>query len=465
MKQPALMNFTATRLLLTCVLGSVLAACQTASPDLGAPMPDSDYPMLTDEQKAFIYDHEALSWFGLTPAKVEVQLAARDEEGIVAYVEALMETRAAAGFRPGQGDVDPIRASGIEEPLSITAEAASIPLNPQAGNFNGGTVLQPPMFDKYKREPGPISLHRYVHEVNGIPTFAGAPVAVRPADLIAGQVDVAFVGVPLGLGSGWRDSKNAPHTLRGMYGLGGYDVYGGVDPGLVLSLADYGNISTDRLSVERSMGHIREQVGQMLGAGVVPFIVGGDHSIMYASVAAMSDHYGEVSVLHLDAHYRGERDQDHHYSDRVPVSALIGESLLSGENLVQVGLRGGEMGQDDLNWLQEMGVQYHTMAQVEQQGWEPVMNRALSELDAGPVFISFDMSVLDPSQALGSGSPVPGGLTVREAQTLVRRTCAEKQVVGFEMLDVSPYLDISYQSAMTANYIMHACLSGIAARK
>ena len=79
--------------------------------------------------------------------------------------------------------------------------------------------------------------------------------------------------------------------------------------------------------------------------------------------------------------------------------------------------------------------------------------------------MSFDMSVVDPAFVSGSGQPVAGGISVRQAMTLVRRACAETEVAGFEMLGVAPFLDLSYNTALSANQIMHACLTGIAMRK
>lgn len=424
----------------------------------------ADLAALTAEQRAFVADPANLSRFDLTAAKLEMLLAGRDAAGAQALVAALMKTVAAAKFQP-PADSQPDGQS----PLDPAGDMAAVPLNPDAGNYNAGTVLRPAMLDEYKREPGPFSLHRYVYEADGIPTFAGAPIAIRKEDLVAGKVDVAFVGVPLGMSSGWRDSQNAPGVLRAMYGTAGFDIYAGIDPRVALTLADYGDLSVDMLSVERSMAHIRKMIGEMVDAGVVPFVVGGDHSVMFPTVAAMADHFGrgKVGVVQLDAHFDGQRDLAHEYSDGQAVSRLIAGGVVAGRDIVQLGVRGPDMTSDDLEWMRKEGLHYHTMAEIESQGWEKVLAAALAEVRAGPenVFVSFDISVLDPAFALGAGRPAPGGLTMREAVPLVRRLCAETKVVGFEMLDVAPYLDLSYATALNANTIMHACLTGIAMRK
>ena len=80
-------------------------------------------------------------------------------------------------------------------------------------------------------------------------------------------------------------------------------------------------------------------------------------------------------------------------------------------------------------------------------------------------FISFDIDVLDPAFVPGTGTPVPGGLTPREAFPLVRRLCAESNVVGYELVELNPLVDPTYVSAMNANRIVRECLTGMAMRK
>ena len=419
---------------------------------------------LSAQEKAFINDPANLRRFGLTQEKLNAILAGRDAAEVEKTVAAMMATVEAAKYQPAP---EPERK--IPEPLNPVGDMAAVPLNPEAGNFNGGTVLRPAILDEYHRAPGPFSLKRYMYERDGIPTFAGAPVAIRKEDLVAGKVEVAFVAAPLDLGSGWRDADNAASVMRAMYGIGGYDIYAGVDPSLELTIADYGNLRVDPMSAEMSVKHVREMVGEMASVGVVPFVVGGDHSIMFPTVAAMADIYGgdTVGVVHLDAHYNGERDLDHYYSDKQAMSRLIEDGVVKGRNIVQVGIRGAELTEEDLKWVKQQGVTVHSMAEVEAKGWDKVLDATLAQAKAGPknIFISFDISVLDPAYATGAGRPASGGLSMREVVPMVRRLCAETNVVGFEILDVAPFLDLSYATALNANYIMHSCLTGIAMRK
>lgn len=385
-----------------------------------------------------------------TREKLNQELARRSPEQIEQFVSDMMMAIEAMAFRPG-------------------VDMAEIPLNPEASSFNGFKVVRPQALNEFLREPGPFSVHRYIHQWGGIPTFAGALVAVDQADLVAGDVEVAIVGIPQSMSSGSRDARNAPETIRSMHILGSRDVYSMVDPLAVLNVVDYGDISVDRMSVHRGLEHAYQRIGEIAVTGAVPFIVGGDHSLMYPTVKAVQDNEADepLTVIHFGAHYNAEPTRAHLLSDRDAVYRLITEGVVAGDNVIQVGLRGSQATPQAFQWLQEQGVRYHTMAEVERHGWDAVAERVIDEAKSATdrVYISLDVSVIDPSQLPAAGRAAPGGLTIRELAPLLRRLCAETQIAGFEIMDLAPMLDLSYVSAMNANYMMNACLSGVAMRK
>lgn len=405
---------------------------------------------LPAEQQAFLTDSAMLDRVGLTADEVALALQGRTDEQASAYVGALVRVVADARFDPA-------------------TDMAEIPLNPEATAFNLPTTLRPALLDKFYRAPGPFSIASYMYQPAGIPTFAQAPIALRKEDLVAGKVEVAFVGIPLDFSNGHRDAKHGPMALRASDGLVGTDIHTGLDPAKLLRMADYGNIAVDNMSVERTVGHVRTMVAEIASTGAVPFIVGGDHALMYPDVAAMVDVYGKgkVGVIQLDAHYEGVAEDAHYISDIQSVSRLIRDGILSGGDIVQIGVRGAGMSGADKARAIAQGIRMHSMADIEKDGWRAVVDRALAQVRAGPehLFVSFDMSVLDPAYAPGVGRPAPNGLTMREAVPLVRTLCAQNKVVGFELLDPAPILDISYKTAQNANYILHSCLAGMAQRK
>ena len=117
--------------------------------------------------------------------------------------------------------------------------------------------------------------------------------------------------------------------------------------------------------------------------------------------------------------------------------------------------------------MRDNGFRYHTMAEIDHRGWDAVIKDVIREAQEGPehLFISFDIDTLDPAFVPGTGTPEPGGLTPREAFPIVRRLCAESNVIGFELVELSPHMDPTYVSALNANRIVRECLTGIAMRK
>ncbi len=117
--------------------------------------------------------------------------------------------------------------------------------------------------------------------------------------------------------------------------------------------------------------------------------------------------------------------------------------------------------------MRENGFRYHTMAEVEERGWPAVVEDAIREAKDGPkyLFISFDIDVVDPAFVPGTGTPEPGGLTMREANMILRRLAAESNVVGFELVELNPLVDPTYVSALNANRLIREALTGMAMRK
>jgi len=353
----------------------------------------------------------------------------------------------------------------------------SIPLNTEHRGFNSWKTKRPAEFDT-PRDAGPININRYLSAgpKQGIPTFFNLPVALTPEDLVAGEVDVAIMGIGLDTGTGYRGAAYGPRAVRTSQIYGGFGMvnlphmHTMISPFNELTIVDYGDVAVDGLSLERSLEHIRSMVREVATAGSIPIIVGGDHSLMYPDVAGIVDVYGKgnVGVIHFDAHYDAGVGGSHLLSHGQPVRRLFNEGLVPGKNFIQLGLRGSWPGPSGFKWMQEQGLRYHTMAEIEKNGWDATMDRVLKEaVEDGPeyIFISFDVDVLDPAYMPGTGTPEPAGLTTREVFPLVRGLCAEKNIVGFELVELNPLVDPGYTSAQNANRILQECLTGIAMRK
>jgi agmatinase len=413
-------------------------------------LPDSVAPkleLLTVEDIEFLVSGDARGLAGSEEDTIEA-LDERSPEEVKAWVDAMRLVFANSRYQ-----------EGVDQP--------NIPLNTDSGAYNAWRLKRPRSMDP-PREPGPVSLGRY-DGFGGPPTFGGFPLALSPEDLVAGEVDVAILGAPLNMGSGWRDSgEQATTDLRvvGGWAIGSQDQYVQIDASKVLTVVDYGDVAVDNESTERSMRHVREVVREIVEAGAIPMIVGGDHSLEYPNVAALADVYGKekVSVIHFDSHYDAWWGGAHLISHGYPVYRLINEGHVRAADYIQVGLRSSGPGQSGFKWMREQGMRYHTMAEVERRGWNAVLDRVVAEAseDGRKLHISFDIDVIDPAFTPATGTPVPGGLNMREAISIVRRLCAEANVVGFDLVELHPALDPTYKTTLNSAHIIKACLTGIA---
>ncbi len=402
---------------------------------------------LNDDQMEFVTSGAILDF--IPERQLEHELATRDADSLRSLMDDLISLADRMGY-------DPERDMGAA-PLNLTSEEFGEPLP------------TPPLLRDFEREPGPFGVHRYLFPESGVPTFGGADVAIWPEDLVAGNVDVAIIGVPSNAGSGRRDSGNGPNEMRGLNTIAVPDVQSLLKPLETLSVVDYGDIAMDRMSVQRSVGHVAAMVAETANTGAIPMLVGGDTSMLYPGVSGVARVHGNGSfgLLHFSAHADAKRNDDHTISDRQAVFLLLNEGVVEGGETVQVGLRGPSVDADTLQWLRDNNVRYHTMAEFRQRGSEAVMQRVLHEVERGPeaYFISIDVSVIDPVEMIAAGRATHNGLGIDELNRTVRHVCAAKEIVGFEITDLAPMLDFSRLSVMHANAVLNACLSGIAVRK
>ena len=357
----------------------------------------------------------------------------------------------------------------------------AIPLNPD-GNMLDPSVLFNDFSKNPKREAGPIDIQRTTtgFQYQGIPTFFRSPVALTPEDLKAGNVDVAIMGASVDLSTGMRGAAWGPQAIRtgdrvaGVWGELSHHMahahVGDIVFGRDLNIVDYGDAPIDIQSQERSFPSIVKMVTEIAETGAIPIIVGGDHSLMYPNLVAITDVYGKgnVGVVHFDAHFDGEPGFFGHYiSHGAPVRLLIDEGHVKGRNFIQVGLHSMAPGAEGIEWMRRNQIRYHMMAEIETRGWEAVLKDVLAEALDGPeyLFISIDYDCLEPAYAPAMGTPEPGGMTPLQMMTMVRGLAAQNQVVGIDLVEVNPIVDSSYLGPLVATSVLREALTGIAMRK
>jgi agmatinase len=352
----------------------------------------------------------------------------------------------------------------------------TIPLEPRDPGRDV-RVLYRDCHDNPKRDPGPINIQRTLGGLawQGIPTFFHAPVALCPEDLRAGKVDVAIMGASIDLTLGQRGTAYGPQAVRMGEVLGpwgsvlsaAHPVVGDIDFMQVLNVVDYGDAAIDPYSAERTVLSVHGMVKDILQAGAMPVIVGGDHSLMYPDVVAAAEFYGkgQVGVVHFDAHFDGVPLLFGHYlTNGAPVRRLIDEGWVNGRNFIQIGLNSIKPSGSDMAWMRKNQMRFHFTDEIDRNGWPALLARALAEARDGPkkIFVSIDIDVLDPTFAPGVGTPEPGGMTIRELFPILRGLGAQNDIVGIELVELNPLADQTYRTRLVAVRILRELLTGVA---
>ncbi|MEM8885411.1 MAG: arginase family protein [Planctomycetota bacterium] len=327
-----------------------------------------------------------------------------------------------------------------------------------------------------KREPGPISLQRYaaVSGINGFPTFMGLPVALSKEDLVAGKVDVAYVGLPSGFqptgGTQW--AANQMRMIRSYdHGESGHDMHLNIDYFDVLKVVDYGNGNQNPVMMMRNFADQALLLRDVLQAGAIPLVMGGDHGTQVASLMALVDHYGPQSfaVVHFDAHFDyedpGKTFGQFTHGARARRYAHE-QGWVKGEDLHSIGTRSPYHSRKLLEWVRKIGDRYHYMAEFEKSGFEKVWGRIKNELKGKKLYISVDIDVLDTAHVPGTSNPEPGGLNAIQMLTMLRGLAIQNEVILIDFCEYTPLLDDRhYNTALMINRMMRAFLAGTAARK
>jgi agmatinase len=212
---------------------------------------------------------------------------------------------------------------------------------------------------------------------------------------------------------------------------------------------------------------IEALVGQVLAAGAIPIVLGGDHSISEPDIRAVAAAHGPVGAVHFDTHTdTGTEVYGVEISHGTPFYRLVEHGHLDPRRYVQVGLRGYWPGEAELSWQAERGVTSFFMHDVRALGIEEVVRRAVEVVGAGPVFLSIDVDVLDPAYAPGTGTPEPGGMTTGDLLWAARTVAAELDLVGADVVEVIPTAVGSADiTALAADRIVREILTGIAVRR
>jgi agmatinase len=300
----------------------------------------------------------------------------------------------------------------------------------------------------------------------GLLTYAGMPYTQDAAELAG--FDVAIVGAPTDdLVSDRPGTRFGPRAIRAASCPPGPHLEARIDAFAELRVVDFGDSAVVPADVEKTHAEIERTVGQVVSAGLLPVVLGGDHSITEANVRAVAARDGPVGLVHFDTHTdTGTEVFGVERSHGTPMFRLVRDGHVDGSRYVQIGLRGYWPGEEELSWQREQGITSFFMHDVRELGIGEVIGRTLGIVGDGPVFLTVDVDVLDPAFAPGTGTPEPGGMSSIDLLRATRELAAGLDLVGMDVVEVIPTVVGSADiTALVADRVVREALTGVALRR
>ncbi len=301
-----------------------------------------------------------------------------------------------------------------------------------------------------------------------LPKFAGIKTYMRlPHCRTTQGIDFAVVGVPWDGATSYRTGQRmAPDAIRRVsVTLRPYNL--ALDVGIFeqCSGVDYGDLSVVPGYIEETYARIESELSPLVEAGVIPVMMGGDHSITLPELRAMAKIHGPVALVHFDSH-TDTNDQyfGKPYYHGSPFRRAVEENILLPANSIQVGMRGSVYSKDAYHDSMSLGFKVATMADIRQMGLETLIESIRCRVGRAKVFVTFDIDVVDPAFAPGTGTPEVGGFTSAEAIDLIHGLKG-LNFVGFDMVEVLPDYDTADITALMAANIIYEFLSLISLNK
>ena len=305
--------------------------------------------------------------------------------------------------------------------------------------------------------------HHRPLDAKEIPRFAGVRTFMRaPHTTDLAGVDAAVYGIPFDTATSFRTgARFGPEAIRSASALlRPYNPALGVDVVETLSIVDYGDVPVSPGDTERTYGQVEAALAPLVEAGVFPLALGGDHSVTLAELRVLARKYGPLSLVQLDAHgdtwdeYFGQR-----FFHGTTFKRALEERLIDPAASVQAGLRGSLYGPEDLESARALGFAVLPCEQLRTLGPGGYSSIVRERVGRRPVFLSFDIDVLDPAFAPGTGTPEVGGLSTAEALGCLR-ALGGIDLVGADVVEVSPSYDgPGQQTALAGANVAYELLS------
>ncbi|MGI6767136.1 MAG: agmatinase [Lentihominibacter sp.] len=300
------------------------------------------------------------------------------------------------------------------------------------------------------------------------PRFAGIRTFMRlPNIRETCNVDVAVVGIAFDTGASYRSgARFGPSAIREASTLlRNYNMNLEINIFDYLSCIDYGDIDIIPGYIHETYQHIEKGLQPLIDEGVIPIVLGGDHSITLGELRAVAKKHGPVALIHFDSHldtwdnYWGMK-----YTHGTPFRRACEEGLIDTSHSIQVGIRGSQYGPEDIQGSKDLGFEVITAHELHEIGIKKGIERILCRVQESKAFLSFDIDFIDPSMAPGTGTIEVGGFTGYEGMSLIQGL-KDVNIVAMDMVEVLPSIDPAGITAYMAANLIHEAMAVLAIQK
>ena len=272
------------------------------------------------------------------------------------------------------------------------------------------------------------------------------------------RVDV--IGVPMDLGASRRGVDMGPSAVRyaalhdelRALGIARIEDHGNLHVPIREAVAENDKHAKYLDVIERVCEELAGVVESAVREGGFPIVLGGDHSIAIGTLDGLKRARGKAAgLIWVDAHgdINSPKSSPSGNVHGMPLWFALERGYADPKRTVQIGLRDVEPGEKEN--LRNSGVKAFTMSDVDRLTMSRVMEEAIAIAGAdGPLHVSFDLDAIDPREAPGTGTPVKGGLSFREAHLAMELLSESKKLGSIEMVEINPILDTRNQTAMLA---------------
>jgi arginase family enzyme len=372
----------------------------------------------------------------------------------------------------------------------------TIPENPVIGNEKMAALRQAFENTLEAEKTGGARQERHREAIlhSSVPTFMEVPLANDPQHLVG--ADAVILGFPFEGPTSISPSRSAPPNITrppkgSVYWRMGADespdeirkysvfyshhhnrgFYPEIDKELILHdalrIVDYGNVFYNADNTLESIHTCIARVGEMVQAGAMPIVLGGDHTTPYPVVKAILDHYPDnIGLVIFDAHVDFSYTPGEYWASNQWVQLMLETGKINPENIVEIGIRSSRTAIQEQKLAESLGVRVFTIDEVKDRGIDTVTKEAIDIATRGSdgLYISLDIDCMEPSAVPSQKAPEIWGLTIDEFFHSLRLLSRQK-VLGFDVCEYTADYDINGMGAQFCARTVVEILAGLALRK